>query len=110
MLFEGKLKIVVSSNSSPPAGSIVVNSSSLNVVIISVFFMKSVNISNLSSSDILGLVAGAGVVNAVCPTVVNLLKGLLGVPLPLVVCGNGSVVLVGTKVGAKGKGRTELGL
>lgn len=77
----------------------------LIVVIISVCFMKPVKISNLSSSDILGLVAGLEVVTGTeVPGVVNLLKAgrLL---LFLVVCGSGSVV----RVGVKGNGRREEG-
>jgi len=89
--------VVCSSSASLPCRTnpCVVISVSFKVVMFSVFFMKSVNILNLSSSDIL-----FGVVNEVGWGVVRM-KGrvtllkfrLLILPLLRVVCGGGSVVL-----------------
>jgi len=89
--------VVCSSSTSLPSRTnpCVVISVSFKVVMFSVFFMKSVNILNLSSSDIL-----FGVVNEVGWGVVRrkgrvtLLKvRLLKLPVLAVVCGGGSVVL-----------------
>jgi ammonia channel protein AmtB len=77
LLLAGKLSTVVSSSSGAATSLLetVVISSPLAVGMISVCFMKPVKISNRSSSDILGLVAGKGVVG-VTPGkgVVNRLK------------------------------------
>ena len=71
----GKLRIVVSSSwrAGTSLDEMVVISSVLIVVKISVCFINPVNISNLSSSDIRGLVAGTAVVTE-APGVVNRLK------------------------------------
>jgi len=89
--------VVCSSSTSLSCGTnpCVVISVSFKVVMFSVFFMKSVNILNLSSSDILfGVVkeVGCGVVRR--SGRVTLGKVLLLTPPALpVVCGGGSVVL-----------------
>jgi hypothetical protein len=104
----GKLRIVVSSSSAAVRTSLdvtVVISPSLTVVMISVCFMNPVNISNLSSSDIRGLVAAPDLLVTVTAAegVVNRLNAgrLL---LPCVVWGWGSVV---ARVGAKNAGVEE---